>query len=161
MPRLAACTVAALTALVLLSGTIRAQTPGSAAPSGDVPTEPNPWAEPPDLGQLVGRTILATGIVLALAIGTIAVMRYFVKPVRVGSTSDPEQLSLIASLSLPQRATLLLVRARDTDVLVMLDPGGARSMLVLPTQLDGDTGWQPAMAEASAAERPLDEEAKR
>ncbi len=134
--------VVALTLLIIpAAGAIAQEGSGAEQADATEPVEGNPWSEPPDLKDLAGRTLVATGFVIALAIGTLVVLRILARPTRVGATSNPDDLSLVASLSLPNRTTLLLVRARQTDVLVTLDGSGAKSVVVLPTPLaEGD--WE-------------------
>lgn len=142
--------IVGVTAVALCPVSLRGQT---APPSQeqDIPAPRTPWAEPPELSELVGRTVLATGIVAALAVVSLLLMRHFLRPTRTGTTSDPNVLSLVASISLPQRAALFLVRARNTDILVALDPGGVKSVTVLPESFD-EAAWQEGLQEHSELE---------
>ena len=99
---------------------------------------------------MVGRTVLATGIVLALAVGSIFVLRLFIQPVPGPASSDSELLTLQARMKVGPRAWLLMVRAGPNDVLVAVDQGGIQHVTVLPVPFSEEV-WSEVDATNSAA----------
>ncbi len=131
--------------LVLVCMIAQLQPDAQPAPtkSAPQPATIDQWGQPPDLGEMVARTLVATGVVLALAVASIFALRLFLKPVPAQATSDSELLSLQARMRLGPRAWLLMIRAGGNDVLVALDQNGIQHVAVLPVPF-GDEGWQQA-----------------
>jgi len=136
-------------------------TPAPDAPPTQTPESLRSWGEPPNLTEMVGRTALATGIVLALAVLTIVALRFVVRPLPAAASTDSELLSLRARMRLGPRAWLLLVRAGENDLLVALDQSGIQHLTVLPVPFSEQPWQDTTMADGSATPGMLEGDRRR
>jgi len=81
-----------------------------------------------DLGELIARLVIATGIVLVLAVLAVVAVRKWMGPALSPRIEKSSRLRLIESLPLPQRASLQLVELDGRPVLVGMNSGGLQTI---------------------------------
>jgi len=105
-------------------------------------------ADPPSLGRLMVQMTLAMGVVLGLIGGVLWAARRFLPRSMPGMR--PGQIEILATRTLGQRRSLLLVRARDKTLLLGATPAAIQVL----TEFEDE-----ALAWSAAAERAGVEEA--
>ena len=81
-----------------------------------------------DLGELIGRLVIATGMVLVLAVLAVVAVRKWMGPTCQPGVAESSRLRLVEALALPQRASLQLVELDGRPVLVGMNSGGLQSI---------------------------------
>lgn len=81
-----------------------------------------------DLGDLVGRLMIATGIVLAVAVICVLILRKWMGPVANLKTAPAQRLRHVETLALPQRASLQLVELDGRPILIGMNAAGLQTI---------------------------------
>lgn len=100
-----------------------------AASSDSIPE----WAgsEPPaalDLGDLLGRLGIATGIVLAIAVVSVLAIRKWMGPAVGLRPTSTQRLRHVESLALPMRASIQLVELDGKPILIGMNAAGLQTI---------------------------------
>ena len=81
-----------------------------------------------DLGGLIARLLIATGVVLVLAVLAVLAVRKWMGPAFTPGVAKSSRLRLVETLALPQRASLQLVELDGRTVLVGMNAGGLQTI---------------------------------
>lgn len=111
-----------------------AETPADAEGPAIAGAESIPeWASqsPPDalnLGDLISRLVIATGIVLVLAVVSVLAIKKWMGPIPSTRQTPSQRLKHIESLALPQRASLQLVELDGRPILIGMNAAGLQTI---------------------------------
>lgn len=89
------------------------------------------YPAPLDLGDLVGRLIIGTGIVLGLAVIAVLVIRKWMGPMANLKPTPSRRLKHVESLALPNRNSLQLVELDGRTILVGMNAAGLQTIVPL------------------------------
>ena len=132
-------------------------------PNGDaVPEWKGKQFPPPlDLGDLVGRLVVGTGIVLGLAVIAVLVIRKWMGPMANLKPTPSRRLNPVESLALPNRNSLQLVELDGRAILVGMNAAGLQTIVPLEKSFaeqlaaaDEPNEMHAAEVEADSDERP-------
>ncbi len=98
--------------------------------------KPPPWPEVPDLGQMVVRMVVGTGIVLGLSVLSLWAARRWLQPASSGGDRHG-QMALLDTLRIGNRCAVHLIHVQGTRVLIGVDTNGLKSMVTLPERFAG------------------------
>lgn len=166
VPELAPTVAVDLSEAEPLTGTAvqSAETPPAAeAPNGDAIPEwkGQQYPAPLDLGDLVGRLVVGTGIVLGLAVIAVLVIRKWMGPMANLKPTPSRRLQHVESLALPNRNSLQLVELDGRAILVGMNAAGLQTIVPLEKSFaeqlaaaDEPNEMDAVEVEADSDERP-------
>jgi flagellar biogenesis protein FliO len=135
-----------------VTGRDRSAAKGWSVPAPLQPSSPMSSSGLGPEADLVSRTLMATGLVLAMAVASLVALKFFFRRAGLPAATASTDLQLRGTLRIPGRVWVHLVRVGRHELVIAADPGGVRAALLLPEPFGLEAGWNETSAEEATPE---------